>query len=379
MCESQGTESGLILDFAYNILGFQPFRLQHFGCLTIALIVPDSCSTKTLQKSASVSIAAKIGAMFVLGGVLLFVPKPIKPDHVAPTSHQILADRSNPEIVSAFVSPVAKLLGVKPAPTIGREQRILRPIGYERKNSRIPSEVPNLFIASLPADLNKLPRVQQRKVTFIKSTLTLISRVNALIEQERQRVISLRDQIVMGQKLALEDSAWLSITAERYGLESVDLGELLKRVDIVPPSLAIAQAAEESGWGTSRFAREGNALFGQRAYREHKKGIVPKKRPDGSKFRVRAFDHLIDGVKAYAHNLNSHFAYEAFRDRRAVMRTVTDHIDGYTLAGSLLRYSERGEDYINTIRLIMRVNTLQLFDAPRLRNSAATEDGGPDA
>ena len=89
------------------------------------------------------------------------------------------------------------------------------------------------------------------------------------------------------------------------------------RVDIIPPSLAIAQAAEESGWGTSRFAQEGNALFGQRAYEAHRGGIVPN-RPEGKKFKVRAFDHLIDGVKAYVHNLNSHSAYEDFRGSKSV-------------------------------------------------------------
>ena len=164
-----------------------------------------------------------------------------------------------------------------------------------------------------------------------------------------------------------------------YGLDSLDFDALLKRVDIVPPSLAIAQAAEESGWGTSRFAREGNALFGQRAYKASKKGIVPKERPDGTNFRVRAFDHLIDGVKAYVHNLNSHFAYEDFRDLRATLRAETGHIDGYALAGSLLRYSERGEDYINTIRVIMRVNSLQVFDSAKLGRSVANDGEGPDA
>ncbi|MEE2996993.1 MAG: glucosaminidase domain-containing protein [Pseudomonadota bacterium] len=324
-------------------------------------------------------MAATIGAIFALAGTFLFVPKPINSIHLSQTRHHSAAERSDLGIVSTLASPEAKVRGVRPDGTNGKQQRLLKPIGYELEEALKPAEAPNFFIASLPSNFNNMPRVQQRKVTFIRSTLPLILKVNALIEQERRRIIALRDQVLRGQKLSPKDSAWLSSTAERYGLEGVDLGELLKRVDIVPPSLAIAQAAEESGWGTSRFAREGNALFGQRAYREHKKGLVPKKRPDGSKFRVRAFDHLIDGVKAYAHNLNSHFAYEAFRDQRAVMRSVTNHIDGYNLAGSLLRYSERGKDYINTIRLIMRVNTLQLFDAPRLGNSAATEDDGPDA
>ena len=94
---------------------------------------------------------------------------------------------------------------------------------------------------------------------------------------------------------------------------------------------------------------------------------------------MRAFDHLIDGVKAYVHNLNSHFAYEDFRKLRVSLRADTGHIDGYALAGSLMRYSERGEDYINAIRLIMRVNALQVLDAARLDADVTRDPGGPDA
>ena len=127
-------------------------------------------------------------------------------------------------------------------------------------------EVPRLFIASLPADLKQMRRADLRKITFIKSILPLILHANELIEQERLRILALRDEAALGRRLAPKDIAWLTDTADRYGLNSLDFEVLLVRVDIIPPSLAIAQAAEESGWGTSRFAQEGNALFGQRAY-----------------------------------------------------------------------------------------------------------------
>ena len=123
-----------------------------------------------------------------------------------------------------------------------------------------------------------------RKTTFIKSTLPLILHVNELILQDRARIAALQDQAVKDGVLSEADRLWLEVTSERYGSKSADPVVLLTHVDIVPPSLAIAQAAEESGWGTSRFARKGNALFGQRAYKPHKKGIVPKKRPDGTSF-----------------------------------------------------------------------------------------------
>tara|TARA_Y100001968_G_scaffold330464_1_gene382428 strand:- start:559 stop:1668 length:1110 start_codon:yes stop_codon:yes gene_type:complete len=261
---------------------------------------------------------------------------------------------------------------------------LLNQARYELDEAPQTDQISSISIAILPDQLKKLPHVQQRKITFIKSTLPLILKVNALIEIERHKIVNLKERMPKGQKLSPADTAWLSEIADRYGLERFDLerfdlASLLKRVDIVPPSLALAQAAEESGWGTSRFAREGNALFGQRAYREHKKGIIPKNRPNGSKFRVRAFDRLIDGVKAYAHNLNSHFAYQDFRDRRANLRAKNDSIDGYKLAGSLVRYSERGEDYIDTIRVIMRENALQLFDSAWEGRRVMAESDGPGA
>jgi Bax protein len=258
------------------------------------------------------------------------------------------------------------------ADSTGKLWDLFREIGYEIDGVREHGQVPRLFLASLPEDLRELTRVSKRKITFIKSTLPLILHVNELILQDRQRLKSIRDGM-SGGTVTDEDKAWLEEIADLYGADRPDPEALLKRVDIIPPSLAIAQAAEESGWGTSRFAREGNALFGQRAYKAHKKGIVPHERGEGKSFKVRAFDHLIDGVKAYAHNLNSHFAYKDFRAARAAMRANAGSVDGYRLAGALMRYSERGADYIDTIRVIMRANTLKVFDGARLGKSTAPD------
>ena len=334
---------------------------------------------KLLQKSAIAMMAVATGAMFALGGASLIAPKPTKNQALPAEQRHSETDLSEPKIVVAVAPDIGKPIDVTLTNSTDKLHDLFAGIGYELDGVRKNGEVPRVFIASLPQDLRKLPRAQQRKVTFIKSTLPLILHANELIVQDRTRIEALRDKSLLGHELTPEDTAWLADTADLYGLDSLDFDALLKRVDIVPPSLAIAQAAEESGWGTSRFAREGNALFGQRAYRPSKKGIVPEQRPDGKTFRVRAFDHLIDGVKAYVHNLNSHFAYEDFRALRASLRAETGHIDGYALAGSLLRYSERGQDYIETIRVIMRVNALQVFDAAKLGIAVATDDDGPDA
>lgn len=268
---------------------------------------------------------------------------------------------------------IAKPANVTLANSTGKLWDLFRQIGYKIDGVRTHGEVPRLFLASLPSDLRELAGVSKRKITFIKSTLPLILHVNELILQDRERLQSIRERAAQGAEITADDEAWLGEIAELYGAARADPEALLTRVDIIPPSLAIAQAAEESGWGTSRFAREGNALFGQRSYKAHKKGIVPHKRGEGEAFKVRAFDHLIDGVKAYVHNLNSHFAYKDFRAARAAMRAETGVVDGYHLAGALQRYSERGADYISTIRLIMRANTLRVFDRARLGNSLAPD------
>jgi Bax protein len=274
-------------------------------------------------------------------------------------------DPADPVRAAAKIGKPAK---ITLANSTGKLWELFREIGYEIDGVRTHGEVPRLFLASLPEDLRKLRVVSKRKITFIKSTLPLILHVNELILQDRKRLKSIFALTENGTNLTPLDKIWLEEISELYGADGADPIVLLKRVDIIPPSLAIAQAAEESGWGTSRFAREGNALFGQRAYKASKKGIVPHEREDGKAFKVRAFDHLIDGVKAYAHNLNSHFAYKDFRAARAEMRANSGQVEGYRLAGALMRYSERGADYISTIRLIMRANTLKVFDGARLGN-----------
>jgi Bax protein len=147
---------------------------------------------------------------------------------------------------------------------------------------------------------------------------------------------------------------------------------------VIPPSLALAQGAEESGWGTSRFAREGNALFGQRIFKGTR-GIVPNKREQGKRYRVRAFDQLIDGVKAYADNLNTHPAYQLLREARAKRRADNRVVDGAALVPTLVKYSERREKYVETIKLIIRANGFLLYDKARLGDRLTVIASGADS
>ncbi len=242
---------------------------------------------------------------------------------------------------------------------------VFKSIGYQLDGVRLHGEVPRLFLAALPRDLSTIRVPADRKDMFIKSALPLVLHVNELILAERARVVSLRARLDRGEKIGPEETAWLDQTRERYGLEKLDFAEMLLRIDVIPPSLALAQGAEESGWGTSRFAREGNALFGQRTFKDTH-GIVPQKRDEGEKHRVRAFGHLIDGVKAYADNLNTHPAYKLLRGARAKMRAASSVIDGAMLASTLIKYSERREKYVEAIQLIIRANGFHMFDKARL-------------
>ncbi len=248
------------------------------------------------------------------------------------------------------------------ASSTAKLSNLFRRVGYEIGGVHRPGDVSRVLLAPLPKDLANLSRPAQRKLVFIRSILPLVLQANGRVARERLRVLELQNRVLGDKKLTAAEEAWLAEVADRYGLEKVDFEVLLERVDIVPPSLAIAQAAEESGWGTSRFAREGNALFGQRIYKANRPGIVPMERAEGESYKVRAFDHLLQGVTAYVHNLNSHFAYDGFREARAGMRREGGAIEGYRLAETLTRYSERGEAYLETIKLIMRGNNLQVLD-----------------
>ncbi len=263
---------------------------------------------------------------------------------------------------------LAEPLKVFTVSSSGKLSNLFRRVGDEIDGVQRTGNVPRVLLASLTKNFANLSRPAQRKLGFIRSVLPLVLQVNGRVARERLRILELQDRVMSNKKLTGAEEAWLAGVTDRYGLEKVDFASLLKRVDIVPPSLAIAQAAEESGWGTSRFAREGNALFGQRIYRDNRPGIVPTERAEGESYKVRAFDHLLQCVTAYVHNLNSHFAYDAFREARARMRRDGGVIEGYPLVDTLERYSERGEAYIETIKLIMRGNKLQVLDRARLRD-----------
>ena len=239
-----------------------------------------------------------------------------------------------------------------------------RRLGYDLEKVGTGDErVPPYFLSRMPADLGQVLDVKVRKAVFLQSVLPLILQVNEEILAERRRLDGVRVRLRSGRSLGQVDRLWLAVMAERYGEHRID--ELSRRVDIIPPSMALAQSAEETGWGTSRFVRQGNAIFGQRTY--SKSGnMVPLRRDANQNHRIKAFNSLLDSVRSYALTLNSHWAYQGFRRARAAMRTQGTLLDGWALAGQLKRYSERGEAYVKTIRVIISVNKLGRLDGARL-------------
>jgi len=237
--------------------------------------------------------------------------------------------------------------------------------GYTLSNVRAGKvDVPRLNITSLPKDLLHVRDTQLKKSIFFRALLPLALQVNDQIKSERARLLSIRNEINDGKTLSSQDQAWLNALASKYKVKPETLpeklGELVKRVDAIPVSLILAQAAKESGWGTSRFARQGNALFGQWTWNDDHKGIVPSQRGEGKTHRIRAFDSAKAAITAYALNLNTHRAYARLRAKRA------NGASGYGLTTALDKYSERGIKYVASLKSIMNVNNLQPLDGAKL-------------
>lgn len=206
-------------------------------------------------------------------------------------------------------------------------------------------------------DSEKLP-VETKKSLFFRLMAPIILMANENILSEREIV-----------KHSALDSPELKKIALKYRLIKNDKSvittsmrdTLLKQVDILPPSLALAQAAEESGWGTSRFAKEGNAFFGQWDFSGN--GMKPKQqRKELGNYGVARFDSPLDSVEAYMLNINTGNAYNNLRAVRAKIRANNKKINGLELAGTLGKYSERGQDYIDGLREMIRYNNLQQVD-----------------
>jgi len=216
-------------------------------------------------------------------------------------------------------------------------------------------------------DFANILDVELKKQQFFDFVEPYVHEVNQSIMEQRQRLLGIRDRLDRGETISNSDARFLSTIAEQYELETDDLTSddflsvLLRRVDEIPPSLALAQAANETAWGTSRFAQDGNNLFGQWCYSDGC-GLVPSRRREGDIHEVRSFDSVRDSVQAYIHNLNTFPSYQMLRRIRQQLRQQNRPLDGVALADGLESYSERGLDYIEELQVMIYTNNLLARD-----------------
>jgi Bax protein len=221
--------------------------------------------------------------------------------------------------------------------------------------------VPPLALARLPGDLGALPDPGERKRLFVQSMLPLVLMANRAVRRVRGQVEALATRLAEGADPSARERRWLNELALLYRSRPGDLGGLLERLDVVPVSIALAQAALETGWGTSRFAREGNALYGARTWREDLDGMVPLERPDGASFKVRSYGEPAVAVWSYLHNLNSAPAYEDWRKARAALRKAGKPLTAEGLLAGLERYSEQGADYLALLARLIEDEALHRY------------------
>ena len=208
-------------------------------------------------------------------------------------------------------------------------------------------------------DFSGYQQVEEMKAAFIEYMTPIVEYHNEQILNERKRLETIHETLVLGEPLSRSESRWVGALADRYGVEWNEsrvieaTRALLTRVAIVPVQLAVVQAAKESSWGRSRYATEVNNMFGEWCYRKGC-GIVPRDRSEGARHEVRRFSSVSDSTRSYIHNLNSHRNYSSLRELRRGLRENGRAIEGSDLVDGLLFYSERRQQYVDEIRSMIK-------------------------
>ncbi len=235
---------------------------------------------------------------------------------------------------------------------------------YTLKDVRETKLVKPVALTLLPNEIKMIENTNKRKEFFIQIVLPLILKENSNIRIDRKRLFT----IINKSNNTKVEKKWLDKKYKQYGVPTKDLSILKIRMDEIPVSLAIAQAAKETGWGTSRFAQEGNALFGQWTWSGE--GLKPKEAQKNEGHKVMRFNVLQASVRAYQRNLNTHSTYEDFRRARAELRDQEKDLDSLILAKYLKEYAETGNQYVEVLQKIIKQNNLKDFDDAKLLPSS---------
>ena len=239
-------------------------------------------------------------------------------------------------------------------------EQLFKDTNYTLKDVRKNKFVKPINLDLLPNEMKMIENIKQKKNLFIQIVLPLILKENTQIRLDRKKLF-----VILNKSNNSEaEKKWLNMKFKQYGVKSKDLFTLKIRMDEVPISLAIAQAAKETGWGTSRFALEGNALFGQWTFSGE--GLKPLAIDGDKTHKVMKFQILQASIRAYQRNLNTHSSYKKFRKLRALARENNEKLDSLILADSLDKYAATGKEYTEILKKIIKQNALKDFDDAKL-------------
>tara|TARA_B100001093_G_C26837463_1_gene1019032 strand:- start:1531 stop:3057 length:1527 start_codon:yes stop_codon:yes gene_type:complete len=241
-------------------------------------------------------------------------------------------------------------------------------VEYDLKTVRYQKRVKPIYFTQFPKDLDEIKDTKLKKDTFIKIVLPLVVAENEKILDDKIKLKRITSKKMTSDK----EKSWLRLKLREYKVKNSDITELNKRMDIIPVSIALAQAAKESGWGTSRFALEGNAIFGQWTWTGQ--GIEPLNKGKHEGHKILRFPILRASVKAYKNNLNTHKGYSEFREKRHSIRKRNKTIKGLDLTNTLDRYAQTGKEYTEILEQIIKQNDLSDFESVQLTNSVVKKD-----
>ena len=241
-------------------------------------------------------------------------------------------------------------------------------VEYDLKTVRYQKKVKPIYFTQFPKDLDEIKDTKLKKETFIKIVLPLVVAENEKILNDKTKL----KKIISKKMTSDKEKSWLRLKLREYKVRNSDITELNRRMDIVPVSIALAQAAKESGWGTSRFALEGNAIFGQWTWTGQ--GIEPLNKGKHEGHKILRFPILRASVKAYQNNLNTHKGYSEFREKRHSLRKRNKSIKGLDLTDTLDRYAQTGKEYTDILEQIIKQNDLSDFETVQLTNSVVKKD-----
>ena len=243
-------------------------------------------------------------------------------------------------------------------------KQLFEDTNYSLNDVRKNKLVKPVALTWLPHEIKKIENTKKRKELFLQIVLPLVLEENNKIKLDRIKLFSIINKTSNSEV----EKKWLNKKYKQYGVNSKDLSTLKIRMDEIPTSLALAQAAKETGWGTSRFALEGNALFGQWTWSGE--GLKPKDSDSSEGHKVMRFNILQASVRAYQRNLNTHKSYKEFRKARAELRSQGKKLDSIILSEYLDKYAETGTKYVEILKKIIEQNNLKDFDDAKLLPSS---------